>query len=83
MDKKTLLKIVNPILLILMVNQLSTGFKPRLYGPGTFRLMHKQMAVILSIVLVAHLTLNLAWIKSSYWKSRPKKPRPTSMAESV
>ncbi len=83
MDKKTLLKIVNPILLILMVNQLSTGFKPRLYGPGTFRLMHKQMAVILSIVIVAHLTLNLAWIKSSYWKSRTKKPRPTSMAESV
>lgn len=73
MDKKSLLKIVNPILLILMVNQLSTGFIPRLYGPGTFRHLHKQMAVILSIVLVAHLTLNLAWIKSSYSKSRPKK----------
>lgn len=73
MDKKTLLKIVNPILLALTVNQLATGFKPRLYGRGTFRLMHKQMAVILSIVLVAHLALNFAWMKSTYWKAGTKK----------
>ena len=73
MDKKTLLTIVNPILLALIVNQLATGFKPRLYGLGTFKLMHKQMAVILSIVLVAHLALNLAWMKNTYWKARAKK----------
>ena len=73
MDKKTLLKIVNPILLALIVNQLATGFKPRLYGLGTFKLMHQQMAVILSIVLVAHLALNLAWMKDTYWKARAKK----------
>ena len=73
MDKKTLLRIVNPILLALVVNQLATGFKPRLYGLGTFRLMHKQMAVILSIVLVAHLALNFAWMKNTYWRARTKK----------
>ena len=72
MDKKSLLKIVNPILLVLVVNQLVTGFKPRLYGPGTFRLMHKQMALVLSIVLAAHLALNLAWIRNAYRKSTPK-----------
>jgi hypothetical protein len=73
MNKKTLLKIVNPILLVLMLNQLATGFKPRLYGLGTFRLMHKQMAVILSMVLVAHLALNFAWMRTTYWKARTKK----------
>lgn len=73
MDKKTLLKIVNPILLVLIVNQLATGFKPRLYGLGTFRLMHKQMAVIFSMVLVAHLALNFAWMRNTYWKARTRK----------
>jgi hypothetical protein len=37
--------------------------------------MHKQMAVALSIVLVTHLALNLAWVKNTYWKSKPKKAR--------
>lgn len=73
MDKKTLLKIVNPILLVLIVNQLATGFKPRLYGLGTLKLMHKQMATILSLVLVAHLALNFAWLRNTYWKARTKK----------
>jgi hypothetical protein len=73
MDKKTLLKFVNPILLVLIVNQLATGFKPRLYGLGTFRLMHRRMAVVLSMVLVAHLALNFAWMKNTYWKARAKK----------
>ena len=73
MDKKSLLKIVNPILLVLVVNQLATGFRPSLYGPGTFKLMHKQIAVILSIVLAAHLALNFAWMKNTYWKSKAKK----------
>ena len=73
MDKKTLLKIVNPILLVLIVNQLATGSKPRLYGFGTFRLMHKQTAVILSMVLVAHLALNFPWIRNTYWKANTKK----------
>jgi hypothetical protein len=72
MDKKIWLKIINPVLLILVLNQLGTGFKPRLYGPGTFRLMHKQMAVILSIVLIAHLALNLPWIRNTYWKPGSK-----------
>ena len=46
MHKKTLLKIVNPILLVLAANQLATGFRRKVYGPGSCKLMHKQMAVI-------------------------------------
>lgn len=73
MDKKTLLKITNPVLLALVLNQLATGFRPRLYGPGSFGLMHKQMAIILSAVLAAHLVLNFTWVKNTYWKAKPKK----------
>lgn len=70
MGKKTLLKIVNPILLLLVVNQLATGFRPRLYGPGSFRLMHKQMALLLSLTLMVHLMLNFTWIRNAYRKRR-------------
>jgi hypothetical protein len=34
--------------------------------------MHKQVALVLSIVLAAHLALNLAWIRNAYRKSTPK-----------
>jgi hypothetical protein len=70
MGKKKLLKIVNPILLLLVMNQLATGFRPRLYGPGSFRLMHKQMALLLSLALMVHLVLNFSWIRNAYWKRR-------------
>lgn len=75
MDKKTLLKVVNPILLVLIVNQLATGFRPRLYGRGSFRLMRKQIAVMLSVALATHLLLNFAWVRNTYWKKTAKKPR--------
>lgn len=75
MDKKTLLKIVNPILLVLVANQLATGFRPRLYGPGSFKLMHKQMAVVLSTALATHLILNFSWIRNAYRKKTPTKAR--------
>ncbi|MGD8956379.1 MAG: hypothetical protein PVJ03_03535 [Chromatiaceae bacterium] len=70
MGKKKLLKIVNPILLLLVMNQLATGFRPRLYGPGSFRLMHKQMALLLSLALMVHLVLNFSWVRNTYWKRK-------------
>ena len=73
LDKKKWLKVVNPVLLLLVVNQLATGFRPRLYGPGSFRLMHKQMALVLTAVLAAHLVLNFGWVKNTYWKPKPRK----------
>ena len=70
MNRKRLLKIVNPVLFALTMNQLATGFRPRLYGTGTFRLMHKQMALILSVVLLLHLALNFPWVSNTYLRSK-------------
>lgn len=79
MNRKRLLKIINPVLFALTLNQLATGFKPRLYGAGTFRLMHKQMALILAVVLLTHLALNFPWVRNTYLK--PKSNRPLSPGE--
>ncbi len=70
-----LLKILNPILLALVVNQFATGFFPTLYGRNTFRLTHKQMAWVLMFALLAHLALNRNWISHVYFKRR-KRPSP-------
>jgi len=75
--KPILLKIINPIVLLLAVNQFATGFNPRLYGKSTFRLAHKQMAVVLLVALAAHLGLNNAWIRHTYFR---KKQKPTRSA---
>ncbi len=72
MKKKDALKIINPILLVLVVNQFATGLKPNLFGAGSFRLMHKRVSWLLAAGLVAHLALNFSWIKSAYaTKSKP------------
>jgi len=76
--KPILLKIINPVVLLLAVNQFATGFNPRLYGKGTFRLAHKQMAFVLLVALAAHLGLNNAWIRHTYFG---KKRKPTRSAE--
>jgi len=70
--KPVLLKIVNPIVLLLAVNQFATGFNPRLYGKNTFRFTHKQMAIVLLIALAAHLGLNNAWIRHTYFQRKRK-----------
>ena len=73
--KPLLLKIINPIVLVLMVNQFATGFNPRLYGKNTFRLAHKQMALVLLVALAAHLGLNNAWIRHTYFRKKQKPSR--------
>jgi len=67
-----LLKIINPIVLLLVINQFATGFKPRLYGPNTFRFTHKRMAIVLLLALAAHLGLNSAWVRHTYFRRKPK-----------
>jgi hypothetical protein len=73
--KPILLKIINPIVLLLAVNQFATGFDPRLYGKNTFRFAHKQMAVVLLVALAAHLGLNYAWIRHTYFGKKQKPPQ--------
>lgn len=79
--KPTLLKIINPILLLLAVNQFATGFNPRLYGKNTFKFSHKQMAIVLLIALAAHLGLNNAWIRHTYFQKKRKPSRANVASE--
>lgn len=73
--KSNWLKILNPIVLLLAANQFATGFRPGLYGKGTFRFAHKRMSILLLIALAVHLALNNAWVRRTYFRQRPSPKR--------
>ena len=65
--KNTALKIVNPILFILIINQLMTGFFRMKLSRDTFVVLHERGAIVLACVVVVHIILNFNWIKANYF----------------
>ena len=68
MKRNTMLKIVNPILGVLLVNQLVTGFAGRSLSYEAFGLLHRGGAIALAVAAGLHLALNAGWIRASYFK---------------
>jgi hypothetical protein len=67
MKKNTALKILNPILLVLFVNQAVTGLFHAKISHEAFEFLHEGGGVLLLILAAIHLILNFNWIKASYF----------------
>lgn len=67
MTKRQLLKIVNPLLGILMVNQTLTGLCSDLMSFDLFHLLHKGGWALAPLALL-HLLLNWNWIRANFQK---------------
>jgi hypothetical protein len=80
MTRNTLLKFLNPVLGLLVVNQILTGllagelFK---LSPNAFEILHEDGGIVLAILVILHLILNWNWIKATYFKRASKKAGPT------
>ncbi len=72
--KNTALRILNPIIGLLVLSQVSTGLLNDHLPDWLFPTVHEAGGVLLLIGVVTHVTLNFAWVKSSYFK------RPTAKA---
>lgn len=70
MKRNTALKILNPILAVLVINQLVTGLSGASLPHEVFEIMHQGGAMVLAAGIVLHLVLNANWIKANYG-SRP------------
>lgn len=73
MTKNNLLKILNPLLGLLMVNQILSGLlADELFklSPNAFEILHEDGGILLTVLVVVHLVLNWNWIKASYFKKR-------------
>ncbi len=68
MKKNTILKIINPVLLVMSISQVLTG----IYGgnlPGrVFDIFHRNSGVVLLALIIFHLLLNYNWVKVSYFR---------------
>jgi heme A synthase len=68
MKKNTILKITNPVLLILVISQVLSGMFAMKLNGEQFEIIHKGGGMILLALVIFHLILNFNWIKASYFK---------------
>jgi hypothetical protein len=73
MKKNAVLKVVNPILGILLLNQILMGL---LYGKlsyKAFEVLHKKAGIVVAVVAALHVILNWNWFKINFFRKRPKR----------
>jgi hypothetical protein len=68
MSKVAALKIVNVLLAILIATQMASGYFGRDIGRTAFDVVHRGGAVVLIVLVVAHLWLNWNWVKTVFGK---------------
>lgn len=72
MNKRNLLKIVNVLLAILILNQATTALIHDLLSRDTFEFLHEGGGVALFVAALVHLYLNWAWVKANILPGRKK-----------
>lgn len=70
MKRNTVLKILNPILGIFLVNQIATGLLRAKLSYEAFEILHETAGLVLAGLVVLHLILNFNWIKANYFKNK-------------
>jgi hypothetical protein len=66
MYKPRLLKIVNAVLFVCIVNQIATGLLSDLANKDVFEILHPVGGILTALMAAAHVFLNWAWVKSNF-----------------
>jgi hypothetical protein len=72
MNKRNILKIVNILLAVLILNQATTGLLHDLLPHSAFEFLHEKGGVTLFIMVLVHIYLNWAWVKANLLPGRKK-----------
>ena len=73
MDKNTVLKVVNPVLAVLILNQPFSGFLYSLTDWDAFETMHVGGGILLLLVAAMHLMLNWKWVQMNFFENAKRK----------
>ena len=65
MNKRNLLKIVNILLALLILNQATTALLHDLLSKDAFEFLHEGGGLTLFIAALVHVYLNWAWVKAN------------------
>lgn len=68
MKKNTVLKILNPIMGLLVLNQALTGLLRDALPYDAFEMLHEGGGPALVAVIALHVFLNWNWIRATYFK---------------
>lgn len=66
MKRNSVLKIVNPILGLLLLNQVAVGLLHDILSHKTFEVLHQGGGIVLTVVAAVHVVLNWNWIKVNF-----------------
>ena len=72
MTRVKALKILNPIMGLLVANQLITGFGGDSLPPRVFEFLHEGGGILLASAALLHIVLNWNWIKFTYFSRTAK-----------
>jgi uncharacterized membrane protein YraQ (UPF0718 family) len=66
--KNSILKIINPVLGVLLINQILVGLLHGVLPHEVFEVMHEGGGIVFAIMAVLHVTLNWSWIKANFFR---------------
>ncbi len=71
MTKNTALKILNPVLGVLLINQMATGIfasEIQARSHDAFEVLHEGNGYLIVILSVVHVILNWPWVKANFFR---------------
>jgi len=71
MTRTSVLKTVNPILGLLLLNQVITGLLRDMLPFDAYEVLHERGGIVFAIVALLHVVLNWNWIKANYVRKTP------------
>lgn len=72
MKRSSILKILNPILGILFLNQILTGLFHDAISKEAYEFFHVGGGILFAVAAVLHVILNWNWVKANFYKKKPK-----------
>ena len=70
MTKQTALKIVNPLLGLLIINQALTGIFHLYLSNRAFTILHEWGGYVLVTMVIVHVVLNWGWVRAQFLRRR-------------
>ena len=66
--KNFILKIINPLLGVLLINQVLMGLLHDILPHKIFEIMHEGGGIVFAVVALLHVILNWRWIKANFFR---------------
>ena len=71
MNRNAVLKIVNPILGLLFLNQVAVGVLHDMLPYTAFKVLHQGGGIVLTVATAVHVALNWNWVKVNFLRKQP------------